>query len=141
MKKRAREAEVAEELLEDVDDADDIKSAVIQLILDSTASRTHTQDEARSRLVSELTELKIKALKKRAKASAVSQDLIDDTDDADDVKQAVIELIVSEELRSGSSSSNDKPHFSGGRDNSFATSSVVVSPAADSTKHVMLSYQ
>jgi hypothetical protein len=63
-KKRAREAEVAEELLEDVDDADDIKSAVIQLILDSTASRTHTQDEARSRLVSELTELKIKALKK-----------------------------------------------------------------------------
>lgn len=49
LKRRAREAGVSEELLDDADDADDIKSAVIQLILDakgSVATRTFDNREA-----------------------------------------------------------------------------------------------
>ena len=38
--------------------------------------------------------MKLKALKQRAKASGVSEDLLDDAEDEDDVKGAVIQLIL-----------------------------------------------
>merc|ERR1711988_1192426 len=91
LKKRAKSCGVSEELLEDVDDADDVKGAVIELILDATSSMETRASKARRVLESELAGLKLKALKKRAKSCGVSKELLEDADDADDVKGAVIE--------------------------------------------------
>ena len=111
LKKRAREEGVREDLLEDADDADDTRSAVIQLILDTTSDRTGQEHEARQALESELAGMKLTALKKRARSSGVSADKLDDADDADNIKNAVIELIVSAELNSESLHvSDDNPH-------------------------------
>jgi hypothetical protein len=102
LKTRAREEGVSDEALEDADDADDIaliKSTVIQLILDAVGARAAGKDDAvRQALVSELAPLKLKALKKRARSAGVDDELIEDADDADDIKAAVIELIIKAEL-------------------------------------------
>eukprot|EP01046_Picozoa_sp_COSAG06_P022819 COSAG06_NODE_1787_length_8398_cov_5.335944_5_plen_549_part_00 len=114
LKTRAREGGVSEELLEDADDADDVKSALIQLILDATASKTDRERAGRQALESELAELKPKALKKRARSSGVGEDLLEDADDADDVKAAIIALIVSAESAETpkpAPAAEDRPHF------------------------------
>jgi tetratricopeptide (TPR) repeat protein len=127
LKRRARESGVEEEHLEDADDADEPKATVIQLILDrestagagaggagsddpaasSSASTALAADVAaaaaaaaasRQALVSELGGLKLKVLKKRARAAGVDEEKLEDTDDADDIKGAVIALIVHAEL-------------------------------------------
>ena len=53
---------------------------------------------SRQALVSELGGLKLKVLKKRARAAGVDEEKLEDTDDADDIKGAVIALIVHAEL-------------------------------------------
>eukprot|EP01046_Picozoa_sp_COSAG06_P014490 COSAG06_NODE_900_length_11658_cov_9.850852_4_plen_1819_part_00 len=121
LKKRARVAGVSEELIDDADDADDVKSAVIQLIVEVTASSAHAHEAARQALESELAELKIKALKKRAKSCGVSQATLDDADDAENIRAEVTALIISAELDSGSPSSTGKPQFG---DSSSAVSSA-----------------
>jgi hypothetical protein len=139
LKMRARDEGVSEELLDDADDADDIRAAVIQLTLSATAGRAGDNREARQALQSELAALKLKALKKRARASGVSQAKLDDADDADDIRSDVIELIVSAELDSDSSLDKDRPHFGDGRAVSSATPPA--GRGVQPTKHVMLSYQ
>ena len=109
LKKRAREEGVSEELLEDADDADDVRSAVVQLILETASGTADNEHTARQVLESELAQLKLKALKKRARSSGVDADKLDDADDADNVKSAVIELIVLAEV--SSTPSDDRPHF------------------------------
>ena len=54
-------------------------------------------DEAQTqeRLRSQLSELKMSDLKKRARAAGVAQDALDAADDLDDPKAAVVELLVS----------------------------------------------
>ena len=42
----------------------------------------------------ELAELKLKELKKRARAEGLDEDAVDDVDDAADPKAAIIELLV-----------------------------------------------
>ena len=91
LKKRARSSGVDEDQLEDADDADDIKAAVIQLIVEAQASSGSTVDEL---LRAELSGLKLKALKRRARDAGVDEEKLEDADDADDIKAAVIELIV-----------------------------------------------
>ena len=91
LKKRARSSGVDEDQLEDADDADDIKAAVIQLIVEAQASSCSTVDEL---LRAELSGLKLKALKRRARDAGVDEEKLEDADDADDIKAAVIELIV-----------------------------------------------
>ena len=98
LKTRAREEGVSDEALEDADDADDIKSTVVQLILDTKSARAGQDDVTQQALVSELAPLKLKALKKRARSAGVDDELIEDADDADDIKAAVIELIIKAEL-------------------------------------------
>lgn len=87
LKHRAREAGVSEEMLDDADDADDIKSTVVELILDANSRAASRRLDERHALAAELRELKLKALKQqRARSCGVSQDLLDDADDADDTK-------------------------------------------------------
>eukprot|EP01043_Picozoa_sp_COSAG02_P075590 COSAG02_NODE_15662_length_1150_cov_2.641294_1_plen_264_part_00 len=62
------------------------------------------QDDA---LRSELRDLKVTALKRRAREAGVDDAELEATDDADDSKQAVIELIVEKQRSSGSMAQDD----------------------------------
>ena len=88
LKKRAKEAGVDEEKIEDADDADDVKSTVIELIV--AAERGATLEKLRA----ELSAMKVTALKKRAKEVGVDEEKLEDADDEDDVKGTVIGLIL-----------------------------------------------
>eukprot|EP01043_Picozoa_sp_COSAG02_P068674 COSAG02_NODE_11488_length_1714_cov_120.055108_2_plen_93_part_01 len=57
-------------------------------------------EEGTPPLIAELEQLKPRALKKRASEAGVDEDKIDGTEDADDVKAALIALIVEQEQKS-----------------------------------------
>eukprot|EP01043_Picozoa_sp_COSAG02_P072182 COSAG02_NODE_13496_length_1386_cov_18.313908_1_plen_69_part_10 len=57
-------------------------------------------EEGTPPLVAELEQLKPRALKKRASEAGVDEDKIDGTEDEDDVKAALIALIVEQEQKS-----------------------------------------
>ena len=88
LKLRAAEMGVDPEAIADADDADDIKAAVIRLILD------HPEPAAEQALREELGAMKVKALKQRAAEEGVDGEAINDADDADDIKAEVIRLIL-----------------------------------------------
>ena len=75
---------MSEELLEEADDAEDIRRAVIELILDAASITVSDEFEDRRALESELAGLKLKALKQRARSCGVSEELLEDADDAED---------------------------------------------------------
>ena len=89
LKKRARETGVTPEQLDDADDEDDPKQAVVELILEAAPGV-----DAGAALRAELAEMKMGVLKKRAREAGVTPEQLDDADDADDPKEAVMELIV-----------------------------------------------
>ena len=86
LKRRARELGVPGREIDELDAADDIKTAAIQLVL--------RHDKALADLTAELEKLTVKELKKRAKADGASTSEVDDLDDAADIKAAAIGLIV-----------------------------------------------
>ena len=97
LKKRAKDARVDAAQLEEADDADDIKAAVIGLILAAAAPDTSEearQEEELRRLRDELQGMKLSAVKKRAKQIGVDEQKLEQADDADDIKSAVIDLII-----------------------------------------------
>ena len=81
LKKRAKEAGVDEEKIEDADDAHDVKSTVIELIV--AAERGATLEKLRA----ELSAMKVTALKKRAKEVGVDEEKLEDADDEKYVKR------------------------------------------------------
>jgi hypothetical protein len=91
LRKRARASGVSDEDLEQADDATDIKAAVIDLILSAEAAPV---SEDASALRQELQTLELGALRKEAIAAGVSEGDLDDAYDADDIKLAVIELVL-----------------------------------------------
>ena len=110
LKKWARELDVVVEKLEDADDADDVRATVIELIVEAVAAHPASASDhdraaaAQQALESELSKMQVKALKKRARAVGVDEELLDDADDAEDTKTAVIGLIVAKELAPHASS-------------------------------------
>jgi hypothetical protein len=88
IKKRAKEVGVDEQRLEEADDADDTKAAVISLIVEQEREGKVAQ------LRAELAGMKLSAIKKRAKEVGVDEQKLEEADDADDRKGAVIALIV-----------------------------------------------
>jgi DNA-binding phage protein len=117
LSRRAREAGVTDEQLDDALDADDPKEAVVELIVRAMASGAGAAaagaraswaapDVAQAAaagpsLREELAEFRNKQLKTRAKAGGASEHQIDDVDDADDPKAALIDLIVALETGGG----------------------------------------
>ena len=143
LKSRARELGVSEALLEDADDADDIKAAVTELCIEAaTAGKDGGQEVAALR--KELASLKLKALKTRAREAGVGGDALSDADDAEDIKQAVTELIVvamqASPREDPEAAADDRPHFGSAP---AAAQPQPAQPAQSSSgaKHVMLSYQ
>jgi hypothetical protein len=153
LKKRAKEVGVAEAKLEDADDADDVKSTVIELVVESmreqgcaseaisVAELESQQEERLRKLREELKVMKLKALKKRAKEVGVDEAKLEDVDDADDVKSTVIELIISREKAQESlTSANLKPHFSVGNGGASKACSESRLKSLFREKHCMFSY-
>eukprot|EP01050_Picozoa_sp_SAG11_P006459 SAG11_NODE_501_length_8895_cov_12.129832_10_plen_158_part_00 len=88
LKKRAKAAGASEAQLDEVDDADDTKAALISMVAELEAA------SAGPSLREELCTLKTSELKKRCKAAGVSEEQLDEADDADDTKAALIELVL-----------------------------------------------
>jgi hypothetical protein len=149
LRKRARQMGVSEIELDDADDADDtdaIKAAVIALCVEASAAAGGGGDgeaaAAAGRLAAlreELAPLRVKALKKRARDAGVSDADLEEADDADNIKEAVVELI----LASGGSDKPQqpqKPHHQLKRIGKSASADLVRAVIPNG-KHAMLSYQ
>ena len=96
LKVRANQAGVIEASLEEADDADDIKQAVIDLVVAAESSGGGDSDRM-AELRRQLVELKLGALRKRARELGVNDADLDDADDADDagaIKAAIIALCL-----------------------------------------------
>jgi hypothetical protein len=90
LKRRAKEVGVDHTKLEDADDATDVRGAVIALILEQMEPEPSPVDVLQA-LREELGAIaSVKVLKKRAKEAGVDEERLEDADDADDVRTAVI---------------------------------------------------
>ena len=89
---RARADGVDADSLEDAMDNDDPKQAVIELLVQQASSDAGAEQDALRR---ELSGLRLKELRARAKVAEVSADDLLEAADADDPKAATIELLLS----------------------------------------------
>ena len=96
VKKRAAAAGVKAEDLEEADDAEDVKAAVINLIL---TAETSGSPMVQQKMREDLQKLKVSALKKQAVSAGIAAEALEEADDADDTKSAVIELLISQECQ------------------------------------------
>ena len=94
LRKRVKEAGAGQQAIEEADDADDARAAMIELLLASQSGQTDRPDSALEALRQELISLKLGALRKRARAAGVDHDTIDEIDEDEDPKAALVELIV-----------------------------------------------
>ena len=108
LKKRARAEGVSTNTLAEADDEDDPKTAVIEMLVTAAKERwavetkaataeaktARAKAETEASLRAELAQLKLSALKKRARAEGLDEDSVDDIDDAADPKAAIIDLLV-----------------------------------------------
>ena len=92
MLSRARADGVDADSLEDAMDNDDPKQAVIELLVQQASSDAGAEQDA---LRCELSGLRLKELRARAKVAEVSADDLLEAADADDPKAATIELLLS----------------------------------------------
>ena len=106
--RRAQEMQIEPAKLEEADDAEDIKEALVGLILEKTAELAAAAAQAAEpdsaailqakldNLRSELSDLKVGAIRKKAIADYnVDRQQLDAADDADNIKEAIISLILS----------------------------------------------
>ena len=80
--------------IENARDGEDPKSELIDLILRQAASAPHGIDV--NALRAQLMGMDVRALRNRAMADGISNDLIEDARDADDPKAALLDLIVAQ---------------------------------------------
>ena len=92
LSKRAKDSGVPEEEVLDAFDEDEPQEALIALILDAStrtaAPGVEAAQAAAASLREELTPLKLRAVKQRAKDVGVGADELDEADDAEDIKAA-----------------------------------------------------
>ena len=131
-----------------------VKQSLIELILrhETPAAGAAAPENRDASLRRELDQMPLSALRRRALELKVDQDQLDAADDADDIKQSLIELIVMKS-REKAQAPGDTPHFGAAESASTepeeaAHAAKAVEAAAEarpahprSTKHVMLSYQ
>eukprot|EP01048_Picozoa_sp_COSAG05_P005354 COSAG05_NODE_315_length_11604_cov_8.336375_4_plen_489_part_00 len=101
LKRRAREAGVGKQALEEADDADNTKEVVIGLIMEienpSSGQDYDDEGDLQARLTKlreELATQKLSQLKKRARSAKVSREALEQADDEHDIRETVIALIL-----------------------------------------------
>ena len=94
LKSRARAVGISDEQLDEVDDAENTKEALIQLIREAENNSTNDEEALRA----ELSGLKLSALKGRAREMGISDQQLDEADDSDNVKEAVVSLVIAHQL-------------------------------------------
>jgi hypothetical protein len=98
LRARAAADGVPAEVVDGADDADDVKAALVEMILEHAevcrrrAAQQGAQERARLRL--ELSALRPRALRARAAELGVHDEVVDSADDADDVKEALIRIML-----------------------------------------------
>ena len=108
LKKQARAAGVPERLLEEADDSDAPKDSVVRLLLAASGAPSpilSTNTGGSAELRKELGALKMSALKKRARAQGIDEANLEEAEDADAPREAIIDLIVA--TTAGSSEHGD----------------------------------
>jgi hypothetical protein len=102
LKRQARSLGVDEERIESLDDLEDVKVGSIALVEEAIRAQLEAgaaawaleQAKADAALRAQLADVSVKLLKRQARGLGVSAQAIEDLDDADDVKQAAIEMVV-----------------------------------------------
>jgi hypothetical protein len=98
LKQRALDQGVEQTKLDEVDDSEDPREAVIAVLValhESQTSASESDNSAdRERLISELTPMKMSLLKQKALEQGAAQDQLDEVDDSDDPREAVIGLLL-----------------------------------------------
>ena len=101
LKKRAVAARLESSAIDDVDDSENPKEAIIALLLDaeppSCVQLEHDAEMVRAKLREELSGLKMSELRKRAVAARLEGIALDDAADGDNPKEAIIVLLLGAE--------------------------------------------
>jgi hypothetical protein len=100
LKKRARAADVPEDDIEEAEDADDPKAAFIELVAAAEAAAVApggSDFDLHVRLRDELQALKMSQLKRHALAKGVNEHDLEEAEDADSPREAIIELVLQQE--------------------------------------------
>ena len=135
LKREARGAGVAADLLDAAVDGENPRAGLIDLIL----SAAPAPDAADGPLRAELAGMRLSALSKRAEQEGADASAVEDAEDSDDPKLALISLICE---RVAASPADDRPHFGAGASGTPSPTAAPEEPVAQvSTKHIMLSYQ
>lgn len=150
LRKRAEQTGVSEEDMDAAVDSDGPKDAVIDLLVKrrqfALDKVSDSDSEAVASLRRELGLLKLSELRRRAISMQVEQEQLEAADDADDIKQSIIELIVHHHTGPVTVATEDRPHFGAKipvhpRQGDGAAAEIVGTAKAQNNKHVMLSYQ
>ena len=156
LKKRAIAGGVHQDQIDDVDDSDDPRAVLVDLLV-SAASKPHAaavddaavaKAKAEAELRAELRLLKMSVLKKRALDVGVPQATVGAVDDEEDPKTAIITLVLDAKI---SATRPNRPH---NRSKQPASADIVETTARGKeaqlkhayqgllgSKHAMLSYQ
>ena len=93
LKKRANAAGATEEEIEAAEDADDAKAATVALVV----SYEQAAEDPAAALREELAALKPSVLKKRARAAGATEEQIEEADDAEDPRAAMVALVLAQQ--------------------------------------------
>ena len=101
LRKRAISESVDLDALEEAEDSDDPKAAIVALLVEvllvvqsSDSAQADAQAVEKEQLVAKLTAMKMSALQKRAAAAGIDEKVLDDASDSDHPKAAVVDLLV-----------------------------------------------
>ena len=155
LRRRAAEMGVSDERVEEAEDCDDARGALVALLLEAAASPSADSANAADTLLrEELAGLKLSALRKRARAAGVDEGELDDAGDGPAPVEAIVDLIVTAgrasslaspaPLASAAPHAMDRPHFGAPAAAPAQRPRGADEPSAPTVadgKHVMLSYQ
>ena len=99
LRRRVGELGLDRTAVDSAEDSDDPEASLVALILANGDPQAALRDELRA--------MTLDALKKRASQMAVDLEQLDEADDADDVKQAVLTLVLSKARESTAAADSD----------------------------------
>ena len=135
LRRRAVVSGIGEEVMEEAADGDDEKSALVQLL-----SCQNSDDARLTELRSELSALKLSALRRRAVAQGVNEEELEAAADGDDEQGTLIAALLAQPAPT---TADDRPHFGTGKQlaQRVKAKSAPKKGLLPPNKHAMISYQ